>query len=191
MSGEFYKYLDNLENIGISKELANSIRLIWEKLCLETKYCIYIPCISPREDEGDCCFDFSSYNKVLNIQISKDGYFEWFFRDRKTNYFCGSGDDERCTDIPEELSFLLKHFIYKPYGFGERKVKCYTRLNINVQCARCGKELFNSVGEHDFSDNNILVEYCRDCALSTIYEIGTKEERRKLFNDLRKEYEQL
>lgn len=33
----------------------------------------------------------------------------------------------------------------KSYGFGEREVECHIHLNIDVECSRCGKKLYNTV----------------------------------------------
>jgi hypothetical protein len=77
----------------------------------------------------------------------------------------------------------------KQFGIGERTVKCVSNLSIDVRCGYCGKELYCETGEHLFSNNDVWIEYCRECALSTLYQIGTKEERLKLFEELKVEFE--
>jgi len=100
-------YLVGLEEkpVELPRKHARAVRALWRKL----ESCINDPILPPIAGPGgELGFQMAwNYDEFyLDIDVSEEGEFEWFFLDRKTGKYKGS-DDNRLTDPPNDLIRLL------------------------------------------------------------------------------------
>ncbi len=101
-------YLSRLSEdpVGLPGEHARAVRVVWSKLNSLVEN-IRPPAAEPGGELGfQLTWNTSRY--YLDIDIARDGRFEWFFTDRTTKEEFGS-DDDLLPNPPEELvQFLVR-----------------------------------------------------------------------------------
>lgn len=97
-SAEWVLFMSTFDSLGLPVAQTTAFRTLWGALKLQAGRTLRLPTVEPTE-EFKLAVRWSLSSFYAEIEISKDGQFEWFFRDRIRNSHKGSSDPERAVPV--------------------------------------------------------------------------------------------